>query len=402
MPENKNPETSDFSIKLPEALMPVDAAAALEMLKLIPEIQQKIDAQLKAFIDGLLGDALDSKEFRSKLDSAFRLGKEELSNAASLMTGRYMDRNLVGVKGSVFMKSLESMRALLDQFDPTKYGDLAHNSKFLGLIPMGNKLKDYFCVYQSAMEQTQKNMTDLFTARDEMKKDAEQIEVLKNKLWNAMHRLKGAIYFGENLQKQIAAQLEAIKKTDPQRAERLVQDVLNNVHQNIEDMTMQMSVNMNGYRAMETLQKIASEMVTGCERIASSSLLALGTSQQVALSTGNPIQVMETLAGLNETIAKQVAETSQKLAESFGRTDGAASSQPEVGVKKMQEMFGASLKAMTDFENIRNQATNIISQNQQMIRELMSSSLPYLERSRTLTVNNTPLSADDPDHPVRL
>lgn len=402
MSETKTQEASMFSIKLPDPLIPVDPAAALEMLKLIPEIQQKIDTQLKNYIDGLLTDELGSDDFRNKLNSAFHLGKEELSNAASLMTGRYMDRNLVGVKGSVFMKSLEAMRAMLDQLDPAKYGDLLHGHKFLGFIPMGNKLKDYFDNYANSLEQMQKNMTDLFTARNEMQKDVDQLETLKTKLWNAMHRLKGALYFSEQLQKQLSEQLENLKKSDPQRAERLAQEVLNNVRQNTDDMMMQFCVNMNGYRYMESLQKIAGEMVTGCERIANSSLLALGTCQQVAINTGNPIKLMEAIASLNENIARRIAETSQKVIEYIGKSETANSSQTEANLQKMREMFNASLKAMTDFETIRAQAAEIISQNQQMVKDQMAVSIPYLERSRTLTVNNTPLSADDPDHPVRL
>lgn len=400
MSENQNPEASVFSIKLPDPLTAVDPAKAVEMLKLIPEIQEKIDAQLKAYLEGLLSEELGSAEFRRKLDSAFRLGKEEISNAASLMTGRYMDRNLVAIKGSVFIKSLEAARAMLGQFDPAKHGDLLQGNKFLGLIPMGNKLKDYFGAYQSSLEQTQKIIADLFTARDEMKKDADQLEALMKKLWNAMHRLRGAIYFAEHLQEQLAARQEDLKKTDPKRAERLEQDVVNNVRQNLDDMMMQMTVNMNGYRYMEALQKIAGEMATGCERIASSSLMALGAGQQVAQNTGNPIQVMEKLSTLNESVSRQIAENAQKLSEFFGKAD-ATSSQPETGIKKIQEMFSASLKAMTDFENIRTQATEIICKNQQMVRDQISVSIPYLERSRTLTVNNMPLS-DNAENPVSL
>jgi hypothetical protein len=45
-----------------------------------------VEQQVGQDIDSLVSADMQSDEFKSRLDSAFRLGKEEVSNAASLMT----------------------------------------------------------------------------------------------------------------------------------------------------------------------------------------------------------------------------------------------------------------------------------------------------------------------------
>ena len=124
--------------------------------------------------------------------SAFRLGKEEISNASTLMTGRFMERNFVGIEDSAAFKSLQSMRGMLDELNPGKQGDLLDTNRILGLIPFGNKLQAYFRKFQSAGDQLQTVMTQLYASRDDMQRDAAEIEQTKSKLWEAMQKLKGA------------------------------------------------------------------------------------------------------------------------------------------------------------------------------------------------------------------
>jgi uncharacterized protein YaaN involved in tellurite resistance len=92
------------------------------------------------------------------MDSAFRIGKEEVSSAASLMTGRFMERNFVGMEDSAAYKAISDLRAQLDELNPGKDGDLLGQTKLLGFIPFGNKLQSYFRKYQTAGSQLQKTM----------------------------------------------------------------------------------------------------------------------------------------------------------------------------------------------------------------------------------------------------
>ena len=119
-----------------------------------------------------------SAGFKAKLDSAFALGKEEISNASSLMQGRFMQRNFVGIEDSPAYKAIEAIRGQLDELNPGKDGDLMQPRKLLGLIPFGNKLEAYFRKYQSAAEQLKTSMGQLYEARDDMQKDVVDIEAI--------------------------------------------------------------------------------------------------------------------------------------------------------------------------------------------------------------------------------
>ncbi len=252
MLENKNKSThSVMTLTPPEVLTPIVEASAPDMVPLVAETTVKINAQVTTFLNSLLTADVQSDAFRARLDSAFRLGREEIANAASLMTGRFMERNFVGVEDTNTFKSLHSMRTLLNDLNPGKQGDLFQTKKLFGIIPLGNKLQEYFRKYQSAGGQLQAIMAQIYASRDDMQRDATEIERVKGKLWEVMQKLKGAIHFAMELDKQITAAVDSLRSTDAPRAQALEQEVLFYVRQNLQDMQTQMAVNVNGYLAMD-------------------------------------------------------------------------------------------------------------------------------------------------------
>jgi hypothetical protein len=137
-------------------MVPLDAAA-----------RERVEQQVGQDIDSLVSADMQSDEFKSRLDSAFRLGKEEVSNAASLMTGRFMERNMVGMERSPAFKAIHEMRGHLDQLNPGADGDLLAPNRLLGIIPWGNKLQAYFRKYQSAGAQIRDALEKVNLARDD-------------------------------------------------------------------------------------------------------------------------------------------------------------------------------------------------------------------------------------------
>ena len=385
----------------PEVISPVASAKAPDLVPLKPEVQDKIDAQVTHYVNSLLTEDVQSDGFRAKLDSAFRLGKEEISNASTLMTGRFMERNFVGIEDSAAFKSLQSMRGMLDELNPGKQGDLLDTNRILGLIPFGNKLQAYFRKFQSAGDQLQTVMTQLYASRDDMQRDAAEIEQTKSKLWDAMQKLKGAVYFAEQLDRQIAARVESLKTSDPLRAKALEQEVLFYTRQNLQDMQTQMAVNVNGYLSLDVLKKTAREMVNGCNRVATTGMSALATAQTVARATGNQIQVMEMLTGVSNTIGDLVTETSRQLGNHVEKT-GEFASNPLIGIQKIQEMFDNTFKAMDAMDTFRSRAIDAMGKNNQMLKEQIARSEQYLDHARTGSAKTALQSMVAIDGPVKL
>jgi len=76
----------------------------------------------------LMTENVHSPEFKAKLDGAFALGREEISTAAGLMQGRFLQRNFVGAEDSPAYKAIGEIRGLLDELNPGKEGDLTMNA----------------------------------------------------------------------------------------------------------------------------------------------------------------------------------------------------------------------------------------------------------------------------------
>ena len=142
-----------FQLEAPEVITPLPAEASRTAVPLKPEVKSAVDDQVARFVDALLKEDVHSDAFKAKLDSAFALGKEEVSTAASLMQGRFMQRNFAGVESSLAYKAISDIRVQLDELNPGNDGDLLEPKKLLGIIPFGNKLQAYFRKFESAGEQ---------------------------------------------------------------------------------------------------------------------------------------------------------------------------------------------------------------------------------------------------------
>lgn len=355
--------------------------AAKTAMPMTAEHRSAVDEQAARFIDGLLTEDLGSDSFKAKLDSAFALGKEEVSVAASLLQGRFMERNFIGMEKSPAFQAIQEMRAQLDELNPGKEGDLLQPQKLLGLIPFGNRLQAYFRKFQSASTQLQKSLHQIYEARDDMQRDVVEIENTRAKLWEAMRNLSGAVRFAEVLDQQLSTRIEGLRNSDAERAKALEQEVLFYTRQNLSDMLTQQAVTTNGYLALDVLKRTGREMMNGCTRIATTGMSAMAVAQTVARATGNQIVVMDMLKGVNASIENLIAESGRQLNTHVERTAEFASN-PLIGVDKLKEMFDQTFKAMDSMDTFRSQAIDTMGRNNQIMKEQLARADAYIDRVR--------------------
>lgn len=385
----------------PEAPQPVAVAEATDRVPLDAELKAKVERQVDTFVGSLLGANLDSDEFRQRLDAAFRLGREEISNASALLTGRFMERNFVGIEQSPAFKAIQDLRGHLDDLNPGKEGDLLSTNKVLGVIPWGNKLQAYFRKFQSAGTQLQASLHQIYAARDDMQRDAIEVDAVRAKLWEAMQRLKAAIHFGEQLDARLAGEVERLKASDPNRARALEQEVLFYARQSLQDMQVQQAVCVNGYLSLDVLKKTAREMVNGCNRVATTGMSALATAQTVARATGNQIEVMNMLQGVSATIGDLVTETSRQLGAHVQAT-GEFAANPLIGVDKLKEMFDNTFKALDDMDAFRSAAIATMGQTNAMLKEQIARGEAYAERVKAAQTRAAAPAVGSVEGPVAL
>lgn len=383
MPQDATPTEPSPPLILtpPEAIRPVSGNEATTTIPLSLQVAAAVDDQVGRFINALLVEDVHSDSFKSKLDSAFRLGREEISIAASLMTGRFMERNMIGMEDSPAFTAIQEMRKHLDTLDPGKAGDLLSQNKILGIIPFGNKLKTYFRRFQSVGTQLQTSLRQIYAARDDMQRDAVEIEAARAKLWEALQKLKSAARFAEQLDTGLSQRVAALKATDAERAKALEQEVQYYARQNLQDMLTQQAVSVNGYLSLDVLKKTCREMVIGCERVATTGMSALAVAQTVARATGNQIKVMSMLAGVNATIENLIAESGKQLNNHAERA-AQFGSNPLLGIERMKEMFDLTFKAMDTMDNFRTKAIEVMGQNNAVMREQLKRAEGYLDKVR--------------------
>ncbi|MEP6588410.1 MAG: toxic anion resistance protein [Polaromonas sp.] len=381
-----------FQLTPPEMLHPVTDAVAKKAVPLPAQTVAAVEDQVLRFMDGLMSEDLQSDAFKTRLDSAFALGREEISMASSLMQGRFMQRNFVGMEDSAAFKAVQEMRGHLDALNPGNEGDLLQPQKLLGIIPYGNKLRNYFRKFQNAGEQMHKSMQKLYAARDDMQRDVVEIEATRAKMWDGLQKLAAAVQFAESLDRQLAAKAEGLKLTDPERAKALEQEVLFYVRQNLQDIVTQQAVCTNGYLALDVLKKTGREMMNGCSRVATTGMSALVVAQTVARATGNQVKVMEMLSGVNSTIENLISETGRQLNTHVEKTTQFAQN-PLLGIEKMKEMFDQTFKAMDAMDSFRSKMIDVMGQNNTILQEQLARAEQYVDRVRQKKVREVTQSA---------
>ena len=376
-----SPPDTSFALTPPEVMQPVAQSKAADLVVVKPERAQALDEKADAFIATLMTQDVHSADFKQKLDLAFALGKEEISVASSLLQGRLMERNFVDAAGTPAFKAISDLRGHLDELNPGNQGDLLSANRILGLIPWGNKLQAYFRRFQSAASQIKTCMTQLYAARDDIQKDLADVDAQRARIWTGMEKMSEAILFAKLLDDKIGAKVDALRATDALRARALEQEVQFYARQNLTDMLTQQAVSINGYLALDVVKKTGREMMNGCTRVATTGMSALAVAQTVARATGNQIEVMDMLEGVNSTIGKLIAQTGEQLNQHVTRTTEFAKN-PMIGVEQIKQMFDQTYRAMDAMDNFRSDAIVVMGRNNEIMQAELERSRTYVDRVR--------------------
>jgi hypothetical protein len=369
-----------FQLTPPEVITPVPAAQAPAAVPLSAETASAVDTQVARFIDALMTENVHSTEFKSKLDSAFALVGRDLqrrrADAGPLPAAQlHRRRGDAGLQGD----RRDPRPARHPQ--PGQAGDLLQPNRILGVIPFGNKLKAYFRKFESAGNQLQKAIEQLYAARDDVQLDIADIEATRDQAvgFDAEARRCGAVRDDARSAPERAGHGAAGDR--PERAKALEQEVLFYARQNLQDILTQQAVCVNGYLALDVLKKTGREMMNGCNRVATTGMSALAVAQTVARATGNQVQVMDMLKGVNATIGTLIEQTGKQLATHVERTAEFATN-PMIGIETMQSMFDQTFKAMDAMDSFRSKAIDVMGRNNEIIRSQIERSEGYVDRVR--------------------
>jgi uncharacterized protein YaaN involved in tellurite resistance len=343
------PAPSPLTLTAPEAPPAVALTQAPEMAPAVdPAALPGLDSKVDDYVNSLLAADPKSPEFAAKSNDVRTMGDSDIREAADtsnrLLQVPVKALNEGGLaQGSKVGATLLELRRTVEDLDPK---GATGSRKLLGMIPFGNKLRDYFDRYQSAQAQLNAIIQALYNGQDELRRDNASLNQEKQHLWSTMARLNQYIYVAEHLDTRLSATIAELDASDPNRAKALREDVLFYVRQKHQDLLTQLAVSIQGYLAMDIVIKNNLELIKGVDRATTTTVSALRTAVIVAQALANQQLVLDQITALNSTTSKMIESTSEMLKENSTRIQaGAAAS--AVGLPELQRAF-ANIYATMD------------------------------------------------------
>ncbi len=302
----------------PETVHKIEKESASNMVKLSEDDVSTLNLQVTEFIQDITLNTLESDEFKNNVSRIHSMGSEEIRDAANI-SSRMLERPVSTMESGVFdgaspvSQALLNLRSTVEKLDPSKQGDLFSTKKILGLIPFGNKLKDYFRLYQSSQSNINAIITALNNGKDELLKDNATIEEEKLNLWDVMQSLEKYIYLGKKIDENLLKGLTALEINDPEKVKKIKEEILFYVRQKNQDMLTQLAVSVQGYMAMDMIKKNNLELIKGVDRATNTTVSALKTAVTVAQALANEKLVLDQINALNETTGSIIEGTSNAL-----------------------------------------------------------------------------------------
>jgi uncharacterized protein YaaN involved in tellurite resistance len=247
------------------------------------------------------------------------------------------------------------------------------------MIPLGDKLRDYFHKYESAQAHIDAILKALLDGQDELRKDNAALDQEKVHLWETMQRLAQYAYVAEHLDKALEAKIAQL--SDAEKAKVLRDDVLYAVRQKHQDLLTQLAVSIQGYLAIDLVRKNNLELIKGVDRATTTTISALRTAVIVAQALANQKLVLDQITALNTTTANLIESTSQLLA-----TQGVAiqkqSAEATVGMQSLQRSFDNVYQAMDSIDTFKVAALDSMKQTIGTLQGEVDKAQSYLARVR--------------------
>ena len=391
MPELTPPETSPvITLEAPQpvAVVPQDEADQLVKLDLtkVPEL----DAKVNDFVMHVLQTPVNTAVFDEKVNAIHQLGSAEI-RASAQIANRMLDRPAKSMDKALFdnspiAKSLTELRSVVEELDPTRQGSLSSPRKFLGIIPMGKSVQDYFRKYQSSQTHINAIIESLYHSKDELMKDNASIEQEKVNMWALMQSLRQYIYVGQKIDERLEQKIGELEATDPEKARVVKEELLFYVRQKNMDFLTQLAVNIQGYLALDMIRKNNLELIKGVDRATTTTIAALRTAVMVSQALSSQKLVLDQINALNATTSSLIESTSVMLKRQTAQVHEQASGS-SVDLEKLQKSFNHIYETMQAIDAFKVKALGNMQQTLHVLTQEVDRAQTYLDRSNRQTVS---------------
>ena len=391
MPELTPPETSPvITLEAPQpvAVVPQDEADQLVKLDLtkVPEL----DAKVHDFVMHVLQTPVNTSVFDEKVNAIHQLGNAEI-RASAQIANRMLDRPAKSMDKALFdnspiAKSLTELRSVVEDLDPSRQGSLSSPRKFLGIIPMGKSVQDYFRKYQSSQTHINAIIESLYHGKDELIKDNASIEQEKVNMWALMQSLRQYIYVGQKIDERLEQKIGELEATDPEKARIVKEELLFYVRQKNMDFLTQLAVNIQGYLALDMIRKNNLELIKGVDRATTTTIAALRTAVMVSQALSSQKLVLDQINALNSTTSSLIESTSVMLKRQTAQVHEQASGS-SLDLEKLQKSFNHIYETMQAIDAFKVKALGNMQQTLHVLTQEVDRAQTYLDRTNRQTVS---------------
>ena len=371
---------SRLELTPPDPVPVVQPADAAGLVPVSEENRSKLETRVATFIAELVAQDPASPEFGKRVDQLTNMGRKEIV-AASAMSNRFLDRPVRAMdKDSGVGANLAELRRTVEDLDPARQGNLSSPRKFLGIIPFGNKLKNYFDSYTSAQGHIAAILDRLSSGKDELLMDNAAIDVERQKLWEAMGNLEQMIHIARTLDGKLEETAANLDATDPAKARAIRESALFYVRQRQQDLLTQMAVTVQGYLALDLVKKNNVELIKGVDRASTTTVGALRTAVTVAQAMTNQRLVLQQITALNTTTANIIESTGKLLREQTGKIHEQAASST-IPMETLQRAFQNIYDTMDTIDTFKLKALDAMKQTVTTLSDEVEKSRGYIARA---------------------
>jgi uncharacterized protein YaaN involved in tellurite resistance len=365
----------------PDPVPPVAPDKAAGLVPLDEEKRSKLDEKVDAFIDDLVAQDANSPEFGQRVDQLTNMGRKEIAEAAG-HSNRFLDRpvramdsdNKVGV-------DLAELRRTIEDLDPGKRGSLTAPKKLFGLIPFGNRMRDYFDSYKSAQSHINSILGSLASGKDVLIKDNAAIDVERQNMWQTMGRLEQMIHISKTLDARLEGKALELDSTDPAKAKAIRESALFYIRQRTQDLLTQMAVTVQGYLALDLVKKNNVELVKGVDRASTTTVAALRTAVTVAQALVGQKLVLEQITALNTTTANMIDSTGEMLKNQTAQIHEQAASST-IPIETLQRAFQNIYDTMDNIDTFKLKALENMKTTVTTLSNEVEKSRGYIARAQ--------------------
>jgi uncharacterized protein YaaN involved in tellurite resistance len=385
---------TDFSLTPPDPVPVVEPARAVGLVPVSDDQKSKLDTKVDAFVQDLVSADSNSPEFGEKVDQITRMGQEQI-RAAAAMSNRFLDRPVRAMDGDGSVGTdLAELRRTVEDLDPGRKGKMT-GRKLLGIIPFGNKLKNYFDSYTSAQGHIQSILARLESGKKELHLDNASIDTERQKLWAAMGELEQMIHIAKTLDARLEAKALELDSSDPAKAKALRESALFYVRQRTQDLLTQMAVSVQGYLALDLVKKNNVELIKGVDRASTTTVGALRTAVTVAQAMTNQKLVLGQITALNQTTSDIIDSTSQLLRDQTAQIHEQASSST-IPLETLQRAFQNIYDTMDEVDNFKVRALDSMKKTVDTLSSEVEKSKGYIARAEGQAQAQAKVVASEP------